>query len=215
MSRRQQSGFTIVEMMIATAIFSIILLIITAGVMAFSRQYMRGQTASNLQFTARQVTAQMGQDIQFGTGVEAAGPVQFKTDLTYKVGCYRIGANMYLYQIGSQVKDAQHALIMIPNHAATCSTVTLDADTLKNALDTARGARELLSQGQRLLQLNVSSVGSATHALDIVLAGGDDDLFTPTVTPSTTAWEQLKCKAQTGQEFCSVTSLHTVAVERV
>ncbi|HPG37411.1 MAG TPA: prepilin-type N-terminal cleavage/methylation domain-containing protein [Candidatus Saccharibacteria bacterium] len=85
MSRRQQSGFTIVEMMIATAIFSIILLIITAGVMAFSRQYMRGQTASNLQFTARQVTAQMGQDIQFGTGVEAAGPVQFKTDLTYKV----------------------------------------------------------------------------------------------------------------------------------
>ena len=30
MSRRQQSGFTIVEMMIATAIFSIILLIITS-----------------------------------------------------------------------------------------------------------------------------------------------------------------------------------------
>ena len=45
-----------------------------------------------------------------------------------------------------------------------------------------KGARELLSQGQRLLQLNVSSVGSATHALNIVLAGGDDDLFTPTVT---------------------------------
>ena len=61
---------------------------------------------SNLQFTARQVTAQMGQDIQFGTGVEAAGRCNLKTDHHHKVGCYRIGANMYLYQIGSQVKDA-------------------------------------------------------------------------------------------------------------
>ena len=214
MKRVSSRGFTIVEMMIATAVFAVILLIITAGVMAFSKQYMRGQTSSNLQFTARQVSAQVGQDIQFGNGVDAAGPTQVITDLKYQVGCYRIGSNMYLYQIGSLVEGGNHALILVPNKSTSCSSVILGATTLKDALAAGGGAREMLSQGQRLLNFTIST-GSPTHSVAIGLASGANDLFNPEITPTTTAWASLKCKAGAGQEYCAVITLRTVAVERV
>lgn len=220
MKRGGQSGFTIVELMIATAVFSVILLIITAGVLAFSKQYMHGQTYSNLQFTARQVSSQVGQDIQFGNGVSTVPANTFTTaGTTTTVGCYQIGASVYLYHIGRLVEDNKHGLVMVPNQSATgaCNSfIPLSNGRLESALNSNPGARELLSQGQRLLQFSIiDGTGAGAHVVEIKIASGDDDLFTPDITPTFNAWQDVKCKPTDGREYCAITSLKTTALERI
>ena len=54
-TQSSQSGFTIVELMIATLVFAMVLLVITVGVMSFTRAYYRGINQSNTQRVARAV----------------------------------------------------------------------------------------------------------------------------------------------------------------
>ncbi len=222
MRKLTSNGFTIVEMMIATAVFSVILLVVTAGVLAFSKQYMQGQTASNLQFTGRQIVAQVGQDVQFGGTVDNSGGGTIDGTHVYEIGCYRLGANIYLYQIGSKVGDGQHGLVMIPNVSQPCATLypSFTVNTLKNAMSQA-GARELLSNGQRLLDFSVNSPGpTSPYNIKVKLAGGEDDMLTDgtnqvRLAPATVDWGNLRCKTGAGREYCAVLTLSGAATKRV
>src|SRR3990172_9120101 len=69
-SRKGVGGFTIVELMIATTIFSVILLIVTFGMLQIGRTYYKGITLTKTQNAARSIIDTISQDIQFsGEGV--------------------------------------------------------------------------------------------------------------------------------------------------
>src|SRR5437667_5654433 len=65
---QRTSGFTIIELMIATVIFSVVLLLITAGIMQVARVYYKGVTEANTQSTARSIVDTISQAIQFDGG---------------------------------------------------------------------------------------------------------------------------------------------------
>ena len=63
--RAEQNGFTIIELLIATTVFSLILLISVAGILQISRMYYRGVTQSRTQETARSIIDEVGEAIRF------------------------------------------------------------------------------------------------------------------------------------------------------
>src|SRR5262249_25193419 len=66
----RQAGFTIVELMVATLVFSTILIVITYGVLSFTRAYYNGVTNSTTQDTARNIISTISQAVEFnGSGI--------------------------------------------------------------------------------------------------------------------------------------------------
>jgi type II secretory pathway pseudopilin PulG len=88
---RAQSGFTLVELLIATTFFTFILLFITAGFIQVSRTYQSGVITKNAQNTARVVFEQLARDARTGTDIQvvSGGP---------GLQCYIIGEAIYGYE---------------------------------------------------------------------------------------------------------------------
>lgn len=66
--RKKQSGFTIVELMIATTVFSVILLIMSAGLIYIGKVYYRTVAQNKTQEATRSIIDQVAQSIQFSGG---------------------------------------------------------------------------------------------------------------------------------------------------
>jgi prepilin-type N-terminal cleavage/methylation domain-containing protein len=66
--RKSQAGFTIVELMIATLVFAVVLILITVGVLTFTRSFFKGINQSRTQNAARTVIETISQGIQFSGG---------------------------------------------------------------------------------------------------------------------------------------------------
>lgn len=71
MKGRDSNGFTIVELMIASALFALVLLITSLASVVIGKQYWRGIDSSTAQEVARNIVDQMSRQIQF-----SGGPIQ-------------------------------------------------------------------------------------------------------------------------------------------
>ncbi len=63
-----QRGFTIVELLIASAVFSVVLLICAVGLLQIGRTYYKGITSSQTQEAARSIIEEVSKTIQFNGG---------------------------------------------------------------------------------------------------------------------------------------------------
>src|SRR4051812_3835737 len=67
-TRTNRHGFTMVELMIAISVFSLVLVLITTGILRFTRQYYKGVISSKTQDAARAVVDDVTRAIQFNGG---------------------------------------------------------------------------------------------------------------------------------------------------
>jgi prepilin-type N-terminal cleavage/methylation domain-containing protein len=91
MKRTNSKGFTIIELLIATVIFSVILLVITGAIVQFGRIYYKGVVQSRTQERTRAITDSVVRNIQFS---EEGSPTQVGS-------CYRIGNQSYNFSQNS------------------------------------------------------------------------------------------------------------------
>src|SRR5690606_22524615 len=91
-----QKGFTIVELMIATSVFSVVLLLCTYGLLAIGRSYYKGVTISRTQETARLIVDDVAEAIQFNGGAVVLNPAG---------RMYCIGSRRYSYAL-NEIKSA-------------------------------------------------------------------------------------------------------------
>lgn len=201
------AGFTIIELLIATLIFSLVLILVMTGVMQFTRQYYKGVIASNTQNTARAIIDEVTRTIQFNTGslyVLKSTTLMPNTDPAAPALGYCIGeTKRYSFKLNAQVTDgtantgahqSNHGLIT--DGVSGCSTATpaLDVtnpDILTNPdIQTGRAllnARELLGQRMRLSKFTIETVPNmaGTYTITVRVVYGDDDLLcTPSITDS-------------------------------
>ena len=119
--RRQRTrGFTIVELLIATLVFSMVLLLIAEGVLRFNDAYYGGITQSNTQNTARSILENISQAIQF-SGEAVTNSSSSVNGESY----FCIGNDRYSYLPGWQLVDSspsgpQHQTL----HALVLDTVS-------------------------------------------------------------------------------------------
>lgn len=213
---RAQAGFTILELLVATTVFAVILLVVAVGVIRFTDSYYKGITSSKTQTTTRAVTAEISQSIQFGKNVS------FLSSSGVSGIC--IDNTLYSYKLGQQVTDiapfaahqSYHGLIATVGGDCT-GGIPAAIITALNAPPTGSlpsGSRELLGQHMRLGALTVAPAGNL-YTIRVKVIYGDDDLLYPLVFGGT-VWSNEICNGQVaGAQFCAVSDLSTTVEQRL
>jgi len=218
----RQSGFTIVELMIATAVMSVILLVVSVSMITIGDLYDKGINQSLVQDNVRSIADEVSQQLEYNDGF--IGP----TSTTYggtTVYAYCIGSTRYSYVLGQQVvTTVAHVLWRDTNTAAGCV-----ADNLTRTTPSKTGT-ELIAPGSRLTYFSITQATStAPYAINLEIALGSDDKFCNTAVvpgscaPGTTTMpagpafqgNTVACKAQEGQEFCATSALNITVVQRI
>jgi len=215
-----QRGFTIVELLIATTVLSVILLLATVMITSIGNLYYKGVNSARIQNDTRSITDELTRNLQLSDGLYYTAPND------HGVGAYCINNVRYTYIIGKQLgpdltTQSKHVLWRDVTDPGTCDPVDL-----ANIPADADGT-ELIAPNSRLVKFSISTDTSVPYKVDIGLAYGDDDLLcSPSSTQPTcdgshdmTAADykngDLICKGGKGSSFCSTTTLSTLVVKRI
>lgn len=212
--RAGERGFTIVELLIATLVFSMVLLVITIGVLSFTKAYYKGITQSNTQNTARTIIENISQAIQF-SGDDITTPIG-TTGSNGSIG-FCIGNTRYSYLLGYQLTEgtpgsyqAKHAIVS--DTSGSCSG--LNAQNIKGSPT----GKELLAPHMRLSKLSVQRIGTSNvYKINVKVVYGDLDLLSSPsgASPVATATDATCQIAYAGSQFCAVSELTTTVQKRI
>jgi len=233
MSRLNNKGFTILELLIATMVFSVIFLSATTAIIQIGKLYYKGVVSGRTQETTRTIADSISQQLQFSYDgltigankiypVTKVTPVGTITNQTFKSYC--IGTTRYSYVLNRQVSDKNVGKIDVAalrlSHALWRDTITTGAlcgAANLGAADPSMGTggsngSELLAVNMRLSQFSLNC-DAVTHlcTLNLGVIYGDNDLLTPvpTVAPPT------QCASIIGSQWCATSNLTTSVFKRV
>ena len=217
-----QSGFTIIELMISTTIFSLILMICLAGILQITKMYYRSVTQNKTREVARTIADEIGEAIRFTSqsiqkGSSVNGPLVKSGD--EDTGYFCIGQKRYTYAIDRQVnksstlgpRQKKHAL-WVDKEGDCSGPVDLDND-----IPSPEG-KDMVSENMRLYKLSVDEVSTIDsnnklYKISVGVAYGGNDLLTPRPEKDPT---ELTCEgAFIGAEFCATTNLSVTVQKRL
>ena len=162
---KNNQGFTILELLIATTVFSVILLVVTTGVIRIGNIYYKGITSSKTQESIRNISSEFSSSIQFANGIKVPGSLP-------RIFC--LGNTRYTYFLnreytrGNESGSGIYSEILSSGSACTCTVGCVTE------------ARQLLGNNMRVLSLRVDPVaGTANKVWNIYtkVAYGEDDLL--------------------------------------
>lgn len=227
--KHDQNGFTIVELLIATMIFSLVLIVILYGVLSFTHAYYQGVNSSTTQETTRSITNTIAQAIEFsGDAITTAGTVNASAN-EYE---FCAGGATYYYILGAEYDGATPSLNDPGLYVYPSSCTWPNAPSFS-------GGKEMLGKNMRITYLNLSepsSPGSRLYNVSLSLAYGDNDLLCSVSHGSGTGGcnagaasypdtsgtyvtganaNDVECKQDAGYEFCAHAGLSTTVSLRV
>ena len=209
---RASGGFTIVELMIATAVFSVVLLIATSALIQISRTYYKGVTEANTQNAARDIVDAVAQAIQFDGGtVQPTNGSSPKTTYDFCVGNVR-----FRYYLGSELvsspssSQTYHALLQDSTASCTSGIDSSSINASTVSCTNAQNCTEYISTNMRLSQFSVTSLGSNLYQIKVTVAYGDDDLLNNPTSSNPTC-----LGVSAGTQFCAISQISTTVLKRV
>jgi prepilin-type N-terminal cleavage/methylation domain-containing protein len=208
MTKNSQKGFTIVELLVATLAFSIILLVASNAIVEVGKLYYKGIIQSRTQETVRNISDEITRSFQFADGIIAGGT----NNATQQQFC--INDTRYTYQINQKVINGALGLRAFRPYVGVCGTT-----------DPTLFGRELLATNMRLLNFpQPTGPDGQVYRINIRIAYGDNDLLnyypdnatdtTPPNNPAGIATGQCKTGIQ-GSNFCAVASLDNLVKKRL
>lgn len=183
-------GFTVLELMIATTMFTVILLLCTYGLVEIGKIYYKGIITSRTQTVARGVIDSVSQTIQFS----GSDTMQSIPNTAY---CF--GNTRYTYQINNRVSSTGNALLLEDIGTNPCSS---GASTVR---------KELLGEGMRLTRFNITQLGGNYFQVNIGIAYGEDDVLNLSLASP----DYGLCIGNIGNQFCSTSSVSTTVFKRI
>lgn len=217
---KNQKGFTIIELLIASIAFTVLLVLVTFIVVQISRVYYKGIILSNTQNVDATVVNDVSKDIQFSNG---SGNVSISNYTTNNIDVYCIGNNVFMFSPGVEYLGSSSNTnnIGLMYALATCPSSS------SSSISTS-GYQELLGLNMRVISFTVSpdSINPKLYDLNIGIAyGGDQYLCNQTVTNSCTSPDTMStannysnyfnnnntvaCKLQVGDQYCATSYLNT------
>lgn len=162
-SHRGFSGFTIIELMIATVIFSIILLICMQTITTIGRMFYKGVTLSRTGEAARSSMDTIENDLRF-----ASGNSFFTTVAPASPMYYCIGDERYTYYPGVQVLDPSNS----GNPSGLIRQQFSSFDACKAGGAVTGSQAQLLGSGMRITYFSIlgASSGGGLYNIGIALA---------------------------------------------
>lgn len=217
MKRLSNKGFTIIELMISTLVFAVVLLVLTAGIISIGKAFYKGLISSKTQEATRSLADEIGQAIQFSSVGAQIGTI--KTDGAGRSNKLCAGSLQYDFILGVQLSSSKKNKL-IASQPDSCSTAPAEVKTatqIENAgfLATLEKPREALGDKMRLAKMDLTSNGD-TYTITIKVAYGDNDLLiSPSGNPLGHAAPDVRCKGGAGSEFCAVSEISTTMQKRL
>lgn len=202
----KNSGFTLAELMIATSVFAVILLVGAAAFIQLGRSYYKGVTVTQTQEVAKQIMQNVSSNIRLSSSVSpvnsASGGRQY----------YCIGGHRYSFKLFNLVDTSNH------DNATKFGLIADEpnGDGCGNPFDSPVVAlaspAELLANNMRLLAFSITPVGGSTttYTVNVTVAFGADSVLSD---PNSASAECQGTGSST--QFCAITRLSTVVYQGV
>ncbi len=201
---KQDKGFTLAELMIATSVFSIILLVGAAAFVQLGRSYYKGVTVTQTQQIAKQIVSSVSSNIRLSSSVSGLNTA------TSGRNYYCIGGHRYSFKLFNLVDTSAH------NNTSNFGLIADEpnGDGCGNPFDAPITAMvnpaELLGNNMRLLAFSISPIagGGTAYSVNVTVAFGADNVLTDPKSAS------AECQGSGNiTQFCAVTRLSTVVYQ--
>ncbi|MBI5906756.1 prepilin-type N-terminal cleavage/methylation domain-containing protein [Candidatus Saccharibacteria bacterium] len=204
MRYRQEQGFTIVELMIATVVFSVILLMTLGGFLQIGRTFYKGMTISRTENTIRSIADSLSIDIRASQVAVATTTKTSASDNRILYFC--IGNHVYYFMRGV-IFDNDPINNPKNDFGLRRGDVTSACADPISPGNSPTNIQELLGQKMRVSKLNVTCSSIAINRLcelDIHIAYGDNQLL------DNPQADNALCKGATaGTQFCATADINT------
>jgi prepilin-type N-terminal cleavage/methylation domain-containing protein len=219
--KNNESGFTIIELMIATGVFSVVLLLCATAVIQVGRIFYKGTIVNKTQNTSRSIIDDVTQAIQFGGST--AGSFYQTGAVTYTFGTQNIpvssvclGDIRYSYVLRTDptltTVDFQlpHVFWKDRRSGAACTPRNITSADFGGAGGGTSG-QELLDKSMNVSKFVVTqpTTGATLWKIELTATyGATYDLFTDS--------NFDVCKPnRSGGQFCAVSTITTYATRRL
>ncbi len=228
--RASQDGFTIVELMIATAIFAIMLVLTTTTIIGITQTYTKGSVEGQTQQTARAVLSDISQAIEFNDSNDITVTTNSSGDVYY----FCAGSDVYVYQLDKYLSPtltgSEYSTWTLVRFPYSSCTVPLNSLNQPDPLGQA-GAEELLTTNERLGWLYIVPFainGETAYTINLEIGYGDNSLLNDTTStnggydvnalptaPPVSAHYKYSCQSGPDSSFCATSTLTTTVIPRI
>lgn len=205
--RNNQKAFTIIELLIASTVFSMIILGACAAIIQMSRLYYKGIIVSRTQTAGRNLAESIAREIQFQGGTITQ--TTYEPSPGFKTKVIGIGDTRYKLALNKrQSGEIKNAIVKYIEYGAITS-----GPDLNTGLD-SNNYRNMLANNMQIVNLNVESVNGASapglYKVEVIITYGDDDLLENPTDPLS-----VTCKGNiAGSQWCSVVKYNTMVFQR-
>ena len=217
MQQDPQSGFTLIALLIASSVFSVILLLCTFGLVRIGQVYYKGTNMSHTQATLRAIVDDVTQAIEYGGQTTNSTPITPSLGTTLSA-CF--GNHRYSYVLSRQLSNTSnssghtgHALLVDDYEGACPLTASSDMSSSPGSTLTS-GTKEMLTPGMTLFVFDVQQDASGLYNVHIKIGIGDSDLFTDNTNAANLTFQNIhpdsaRCRGGSGQQYCAVAEVRT------
>lgn len=214
-NEQKQQGFTIVELLIASAVFSVVLIGALAGFLQIGRVFHKGTSTAATNETAKQILNDISDSVQTAasvSGVQEGGGYKY----------YCIGNIRYTYYVGravdtsgtdSFITNNKYGLIkdFLPGSSTCVPPCPQPPGVCADGHTRWVSPVELLGDNMRLQELKIQpnpTISPDYYTISVVVAYGDDDLL-ELETPSNPGSMRCRGTSSQGEQFCAVARFST------
>lgn len=211
-----QSGFTIIELIVASSIFAVILLLCAIAITSIGKLYYKGITSTATQEVARTVVDEIKADFELSGGYY----IKVNDDGT-PTGAkgFCIGSHLYSYKRSPQKIgiDGSGNVLVVRDYDSCDIAPPAGPDNVStgndvNGVNVSAQWRELLGPNMRLSNFTLTppapplDVRPQSLAIEVNIVAGEDDLIDLVLG---------RCNVGSGSQFCASSPLSAYAVRRL
>lgn len=219
-----QRGFTIVELLIAISVFSVVMIIAATAIIVIARQYQAGVTKTAMQSATRDIHQKISDNIKYSGGniitVENYDVNVDGVNVKFNIIC--TDKTRYFYKTPSVDGSGNIATtVNFDNNMsglyveqASSGDYSSDANC-KNGINPST-AQQLLPNSAKVAVFSVEPTATdasgqvTSTTVKTTFVRGEADMFDLSVAPGS-----LQCKSGVGNEWCSVVSLSSIINPRL
>lgn len=183
---KNDKGFTIVELLIATAVFSVVILVTSVMIIEISKLYYKGVVTARTQTAARELVDAVSQPIKLESATVQAGKQDTTSIPNYAIKTLCVGDTRFTYVVGLKSgathganSDSIFHAVWRDQVASPSACLTLDPPDIDDPNLT--GGSDMLGENMRLTAFDVtpSSIDQNLWNINISVIYGQRDLMIP------------------------------------
>lgn len=219
----RQSGFTIVELLVALTVFSLVLLLCLVALIQIGRMFYKGISLSRTQEVARSIATDINNDLVLSKGIVEVG-----SDAGSNLSWYCISGHRYTYELGKKLGTDATAGVRrdsLVNNSACSPVVSGSVNLGANVFSDQ--TKEYLGEGMRVNVFDIQNCASGLCTVQVRVLFGEDDLFSSGSVPLpgnptaadyalTSAQADARCTGSiSSSQFCATADVSTSVFKRL